>query len=210
MTPQIRTLEDVCVITMGQAPSGESYNDKKDGLPLIAGAGDFDGERPRAKKFTTAPSKVCASGDIVLGIRASIGAKIWADGSYCLGRGVAGLRPREGLHDRYLWHWLTNSAPTLTAKGRGATFLQVNRADIGEMEIPVPSLDEQRRIAAILDQADALRAKRRQALTHLNDLTQSTFLDMFGDPDDAIRSGKSVAMSEVVLDLQGGEEPYCC
>ena len=167
---------------MGQAPSGDSYNDRAEGLPLIAGAGDFAGERPQVKKFTTSPSKSCAAGDIVLGIRASIGAKVWADGEYCLGRGVAGLRPGAELHDRYLWHWLTHSAPTLSAKGRGATFLQVNRADVSELVIPLPALDEQRRIAAILDQADALRAKRRQALTRLDSLTQSIFVDMFGNP----------------------------
>ena len=107
---------------MGQAPPGDSYNAEGCGLPLIAGAGDFDGNRPAAKKFTTAPAKTCAPGDIVLGIRASIGAKVVADKEYCLGRGVAGLRAKEELNQRYLWHWLTRATPNLAAKGKGATF----------------------------------------------------------------------------------------
>ncbi|MBB4842157.1 type I restriction enzyme S subunit [Paucibacter oligotrophus] len=175
-------LSDVCEITMGQAPDGESYNDQGDGLPLIAGAGDFGDLHPKVKKFTTEASKVCESGDIVLGIRATIGEKVIADGRYCLGRGVAGLRAGPDLNARYLWHWLAHVNPLLVSKARGATFLQVNRGDIGELPISLPPLPEQCRIAAILDKADALRNKRREALAQLDRLAQSIFVEMFGDP----------------------------
>jgi type I restriction enzyme S subunit len=201
MTAELRRLDEVCTITMGQAPSGDSYNDRSEGLPLIAGAGDFSGDRPRVKKYTTAPSKSCAPGDIVLGIRASIGAKVWADREYCLGRGVAGLRPSPVLHDRYLWHWLTNSAATLSAKGRGATFLQVNRKDISELQIPMPPLDEQRRIAAILDQADVLRAKRREALIMLPELTRAVYAEMV--PEDARLVPLGTALSSAAVFTDG-------
>lgn len=182
MTIGVGRLDAVCAITMGQAPPGDSYNTTGTGYPLIAGAGDFEGVVPAVKKYTTAAAKLCARGDIVLGIRASIGAKVWADGTYCLGRGVAGLRSGPRLHPNYLWHWLDRNAQALAAKGKGATFKQVTRDDIGEMPIALPSLDEQRRIAAILDQADALRAKRSQSLALLDHLTQTAFLDLFSDP----------------------------
>ena len=178
----LRRLDSVCDLTMGQAPAGDSYNTDGLGLPLIAGAGDFGETYPAAKKFTTAPGKLCAPGDIILGIRASIGEKVLADREYCLGRGVAGLRARRGLDDRYLWHWLTGIVPILAAKSKGATFKQVNREDIGELTLELPSLGEQRRIAEVLDRAEALRAKRRAALAQLDTLTQSIFLEMFGDP----------------------------
>lgn len=174
-------LDATCELTMGQAPIGESYNSIRDGLPLIAGAGDFGDLYPVAKKFTTAPGKVCVPGDIVLGIRATIGEKVVADREYCLGRGVVGLRAKAELDSRYLWHWLTHIAPVLAAKAKGATFKQVNREDIGELAIALPLLAEQHRIAELLDRAEALRAKRRAALAQLDTLTQSIFLDMFGD-----------------------------
>lgn len=173
-------LADVCTITMGQAPVGDSYNDRRQGLPLIAGAGDFKGGLLRPTKFTTKPGKISKAGDIVLSIRASIGAKVWTDGAYCLGRGVAGLRPGPELHDRYLWHWLTRFERDLASKGRGATFLQVNKSDIGEMPIALPALPEQRRIAAILDHADALRTKRREVLELLEVLRASIASDALG------------------------------
>lgn len=181
MTVTVR-LKEVCDITMGQAPSGDAYNNEGHGWPLIAGAGDFSGTRPAPKKWTAQASKICRAGDIVLGIRASIGEKVLADKEYCLGRGVAGLRARPQLDSRYLWHWLTHTKDTLAAKGRGATFLQVNRSDIGELTVNLPNLSEQKRIAAVLDQVDALRSKRRQSIALLGDLAQSIFLDMFGDP----------------------------
>jgi type I restriction enzyme S subunit len=167
---------------MGQAPSGEAYNDSGNGWPLLAGAGDFGEKFPTAKKFTSEASRISEPGDIVLGIRASIGEKVIADAVYCLGRGVAGLRAGPKLEQVFLWHWLTHNTDTLKRKARGATFKQVNKNDIGELEINLPELVEQRRIAAILDQADALRAKRREALAELDGLAQAIFVEMFGDP----------------------------
>jgi type I restriction enzyme S subunit len=168
---------------MGQAPKGASYNSVGNGYPLIAGAGDFGETTPLPSKSTVAPIKLSDVDDIILCIRATIGDLNWSDKEYCLGRGVAGLRANDGILDQdYLWHWLSYSADYLKSKGRGATFLQVSKADIASLQIPLPPLAEQKRIAAILDAADALRAKRRESLAQLDTLLQSTFLDMFGDP----------------------------
>lgn len=166
---------------MGQAPSGDTYNTDGKGLPLIAGAGDFGALSPKPSKFTAAPTKTSKPGDIILCIRATIGDLNWSDTEYCLGRGVAGLScDPETLNQSYLWHWLGYAAPELKAKGRGAIFLQVSKADIEELRIPLPPLPEQRRIAAILDKADALRTKRREAIAKLDQLLQSVFIELFG------------------------------
>lgn len=176
-------LDKVCRITMGQAPSGDSYNFDGNGLALIAGAGDFGKETPEPKKYTTAAGKRSEEGEIILCIRATIGDLNWSDKEYCLGRGVAGLfGHKDKLDQKYLWHWLKNIAPLLKSKGKGATFLQVTKEDICSLEIPLPPLAEQRRIASILDKADKLRQKRQQAIEKLDQLLQATFIDMFGDP----------------------------
>ena len=179
----MQDLSAVCDISMGQAPKGNSYNTKRSGYPLIAGAGDFGELTPAPKKYTDAPTKLSRPGDLILCIRATIGDRNWSDREYCLGRGVAGLRANDAdLSQAYLGHWLDRVAPVLRARGRGATFLQVSKTDIASLQIPLPPLAEQKRIAGILDAADALRAKRREALAELDTLVQSTFLDMFGDP----------------------------
>ncbi|MCV7198651.1 restriction endonuclease subunit S [Mycobacterium angelicum] len=79
----------------------------------------------------------------------------------------------------------------------------INAKQFATLPIPLPPIDEQQRITAILDQADALRAKRRRALAHLYDLAQSIFIDMFGHPDSESSTGPTVRLGEVA-GLQGG------
>lgn len=201
-------LDHECDITMGQAPEGESYNTTGLGLPLIAGAGDFGETSPVCKKFTHSPAKTCIAGDIVLGIRATIGEKVLADRKYCLGRGVAGLRAKPGLDPRYLWHWLTHSTPALARKAKGATFKQVNREDIGELPIILPPLPEQRRIAEVLDLAEALRAKRRAALAQLDTLRQSIFLATFAQRD-RFANHPLASLCEIITDGTHYTPTYC-
>ena len=75
-----------------------------------------------------------------------------------------------------------HSAFMRTVSGVGGSLLRARPAEVFKIQIPLPPLAEQKRIAGILDAADALRAKRRQALGQLDTLLQSTFIDMFGDP----------------------------
>lgn len=82
--------------------------------------------------------------------------------------------------------WMLNYSPLVVAqiraKSHGAIMAGFSSSLLKSLRIPLPPPAEQKRIAGILDAADALRAKRREALAHLDTLLQSTFLDMFGDP----------------------------
>lgn len=84
---------------------------------------------------------------------------------------------------RYVFHYLRSPAGRagMMSDFHGATVGGISRGFIDKVQVPLPPLPEQRRIAAILDHADALRAKRRQVLNHLDSLTQSIFQDMFGE-----------------------------
>lgn len=178
-----KRLSDVCEITMGQAPVGASYNFDSKGLPLLAGAGDFGDVFPSPSKFTTSPGKISKTGDIIVCIRATIGDLNWSDKEYCLGRGVAGLRPKnDELDKQYLWNWLRASKDKLEKNAKGSTFKQISRDDIASLQIPLPSIDKQKRIAGMLDKADAICRKRAESLKLLDELLRATFFDMFGDP----------------------------
>ncbi|CDO85009.1 type I restriction-modification system, S subunit [Pseudomonas aeruginosa] len=195
---------------MGQAPEGSSYNEAGEGIPLLAGAGDFGEITPIPKKFTTEASKLSQSGDLILCIRATIGDLNWSDRAYCLGRGVAGLRVIEDKLDAsYLWYFICTHKHELASKGTGSTFKQVNRTHIAEWEIPLPPLPEQKRIAAILDKADAIRHKRQQAIQLADDFLRAVFLDMFGDPVTnpkgwEVKSVADLIRTGVILQVQDG------
>ena len=102
-----------------------------------------------------------------------------------LSTGFAVLRPNPEILDaKFLQSWI-NTEAFQSAKDRlcsGATQKAITNAKIKTLQIPLPPLAEQKRIAAILDAADALRTKRRESLEQLDTLLQSTFLEMFGDP----------------------------
>ncbi|MCM0613721.1 restriction endonuclease subunit S [Marinobacter sediminum] len=99
--------------------------------------------------------------------------------------GFCVLRPNpDSLDTNYLFHWVKSPAfiQRMVDVASGANYPAVSDKKVKGSPIPVPPLEEQKRIAEILDAADALRAKRRESLAQLESLLQSTFLDMFGDP----------------------------
>ena len=103
-----------------------------------------------------------------------------ASTGYCV------LRPdKDKLDSRFLFHWVKTGVfvQRMVDVAIGANYPAVSDAKVKASKISSPALStEQKRIAGILDAADALRAKRREALAQLDTLLQSTFLDMFGDP----------------------------
>ena len=102
---------------------------------------------------------------------------------------------------RYVYHALSSQVPTLISMGVGGAQPNINQGIIKGLAIPLPPLPEQRRIAAVLDQADALRAKRREALLQLDSLTQSIFIEMFGE---ALGSNTRLALSHYIEEFRYG------
>ena len=94
------------------------------------------------------------------------------------------ILPKEGVSRDYLFYFLRtpDTVNLATSRCSGANLPRLSPKQLASFKIPLPPFAEQKRIAGILDAADALRAKRREALAELDTLLQSTFLDMFGDP----------------------------
>ncbi|MGC5051795.1 restriction endonuclease subunit S [Micromonospora sp. DT48] len=186
-------LSDCCEIVSGATPKtgvGEywdgniSWATPKD-LSDLHGAA-FIHDTPR--KITEAGLKSCAAsvlppGSVLLSSRAPIGHVAINTVPMATNQGFKSLVPDAAiLEPKYLYWWLKTNSAYLESLGNGATFKEISKAVVSRVEVPVPPLPEQRRIAEVLDRADDLRAKRRESLAHLDDLTQSIFRDMFGDP----------------------------
>jgi type I restriction enzyme S subunit len=126
-----------------------------------------------------------------------------------LGGFISGLRGKEGkVHNRYLYHWFSygKTQELVRACARQTTNIaNLNFDQCLALQIPLPSLDEQRRIAGILDQADMLRRQRKRALDRLNQLVQAIFYEMFGSKSK--KRGQFKKISDVSSRVTKGESP---
>lgn len=124
---------------------------------------------------------------------------------------------RARIEPRYLYHWFSSPRIQATVRSFGQQTTNISNLNVDRclrLALPLPPLPEQRRIAEILDKADALRAKRRAALAQLDTLTQCIFLDMFGDPATNPKGWPICQLQDVVKDgtivtygiVQAGEE----
>ena len=117
------------------------------------------------------------------------------------------IRPSVGKLDAgFAHHWVTSKS-TKSAIRDLVNGIHLYPKDIARLKISLPSMAEQRRIAAILDQADALRAKRREALAQLDTLTQSIFIEMFGDPAANPMKWPEVQLKNITMSLRNGLSP---
>lgn len=112
------------------------------------------------------------------------------------------------LDKRYLFYFLRQQSMVdlATSRSTGANLPRLSPKELAKFEIPLPELGEQRRIAAVLDKADALRQKRRAALAKLDTLLQATFLHMFGDPVTNPMGWEKRPLGEIV-EVQTGSTP---
>lgn len=174
-------LEEICAINMGQSPDSSTYNEDGNGLPFFQGNADFGEIYPAVRMWCSEPTKIAREKDILISVRAPIGALNIANCECCIGRGLAALTVNENIcAQEYLWHVLLGKVDELNSKGTGSTFKAINKKTLSETEIPLPSIDEQRKIAAVLDKVSDLIAKRRQQLDKLDELVKARFVEMFG------------------------------
>lgn len=127
-------------------------------------------------------SNLIPSGTVIVPTRMSVGKAAISTVDLAINQDLKALLPKGKIDTRYLLHVLLASSAKLERYATGATVKGITLDVLRELEIPLPPLPEQRRIAAILDQADALRRLRRQSLSRLSELGQAIFFEMFGDP----------------------------
>ncbi|TFV52860.1 restriction endonuclease subunit S [Blastococcus sp. TF02A_35] len=183
-------LGECCEIVSGATPSSS--------VPEFWG-GDIDWATPAdlsqlsgayidstPRKLTAAGLASCSAkllpvGSVLLSSRAPIGHVAINTIPMATNQGFKSLMPDSDVLDpKYLYHWLRGSKAYLQSLGNGATFKELSKSTVARVKIPVPTLDEQRRIATILDRAGALSMNRAAVVGRLEDLAQSVFRDMFG------------------------------
>ncbi|MBK0399820.1 restriction endonuclease subunit S [Limibaculum sp. M0105] len=176
-------LGDVATVIAGQSPPGDTYNEAGEGLPFFQGKAEFGDVHPVVRKWCSRPNKVAEAGDILISVRAPVGPTNVAQERCCIGRGLAAIRVNEANALRDYVHWgIRFKEPELVAKGQGSTFAAISQRDLRSIQLPLPSLDEQRRIVDILNRAASIERLRAEAREKLRGFIPALFIRMFGDP----------------------------
>lgn len=182
MSASVSKLGDAVDILSGFAFQAELFNDTE-GLPVIRIRDVVRGFSNTRYSGEVDEKFIIQNGEILIGMDGNFNAARWTSGPALLNQRVCKVKAHASILDEgFLFHLLPKELKKIEDATAFVTVKHLSVKGIRDIDIVLPPLPEQRRIAAILDQADALRAKRREALAQLGSLTQSIFIEMFGDP----------------------------
>jgi type I restriction enzyme S subunit len=185
---------------MGQAPPSATCNRDGRGTVFVK-AGEFSSRRPVVREWTTSPLKMAGEDDVLVCVVGATAGKVNQGLNCAIGRSVAAIRPTSpGVLSDYLYRFISTREYALRAQSQGLAQGVLTREMLSAIDVPLPSLDEQRRIVAILDHADVVRRRSRQALTLLDELLGSVYADSL-----CRTSGPPVSLKEAGVDFEAGK-----
>jgi type I restriction enzyme S subunit len=149
----IRTrLDCISEIVLGQSPPSSTYNESGKGLPFYQGKLEFGKVYPVPKKWCSEPKKTAEKGDILVSVRAPVGPTNICLEKSCIGRGLAAIRGFGGIETLFILYLLRANENVLAGKGTGTTFSAISGEQLRSLEIPLPPLNEQRRIVGKVEE----------------------------------------------------------
>ena len=145
------TLNDIADITMGQSPSGSSYNENGNGSIFFQGRAEFGFRFPSVRLYTTEPKRIAHTNDTLMSVRAPVGDLNVAHTDCCIGRGLAAIHSKSNHQSFILYTMFSLKKQLDVFNGEGTVFGSINRNSLNDMPILIPSndvLDEFERIVA--------------------------------------------------------------
>ena len=209
-----RSIEEFCRTGSGGTPSRSKLTRYYEGgtIPWVK-----SGELRESEIFETAEHltdaalqetsvKLVPKGAILLAMYgATVGRLALLGVEATTNQAVCHIVPDPDIADtRYLFHALSSQVPSIVAMGVGGAQPNISQGVVRNLKVPLPPLQEQRRISAILDKAETLRAKRREALVQLDRLAQSIFVEMFGEPATNPKQWPTVTIGDLLLSASYG------
>ena len=177
------TLGDYIEILSGFAFKSSLFNSEARGLPLVRIRDVVPGYSETYSDEDFDEKYLLEDGDLLIGMDGEFNCARWKGGKALLNQRVCRvIASSKNLDDQYLFYFLPRPLKQIEAKSNFVTVKHLSVKQIQAIKIPLPPLEEQRRIAAILDKADGVRRKRKEAIRLTEELLKSTFLEMFGDP----------------------------
>ena len=183
-------LGDVCKIVSGTTPKSNipEYWDGEINWITPAELNDdttfiYESQRKITEQAVRDSSlKSFPAGTVILSSRAPIGKVAIAGVEMYCNQGFKNLICSERIHNKYLFWFLKSKTDFLNSLGRGATFKEISKTIVENIDIPLPSIKDQKKYAAILNKVNDLISLNKQQLAKLDELVKARFVEIFGDP----------------------------
>lgn len=169
---EVKRLFEIANITMGQSPSGESYNEKSDGMIFFQGSTDFGWRYPENRVYTTAPTRFAKENDILLSVRAPIGTMNIAMNDCCIGRGLSSINSKDNFQSFLIYQMNYFKKKFDYLNSVGTTFGSLTKDDLYNLELYYPSteiLEKFEKIVSVYDAKIKINTKQNQELAQLRD-----------------------------------------
>lgn len=199
------SIKSVAKVTTGKTPSKKVEEYFGGHIPFISPAelGNAQFVSPAKQTLTEAGAaqiKLVPKNSVLVCCIGSLGKLAIADQTLGTNQQINSVTFDEKLvFPKYGYYALSRLKPILESIAPATTVAIVSKSKFEELEIPLPPLDEQKRIAAILDKADAIRQKRKHAIALADEFLRSVFLDMFGDPVSNPKGWEVKPLSELIM-----------
>ncbi len=177
---EIKNLEDIAKIIMGQSPSSTSYNESGHGLPFFQGKADFGELYPNTVKYCSAPSGIAEPEDILISVRAPVGDINLAKCKSCIGRGLAAIRGNTKIVEQMLLYFIfKKNEKNWQRQSTGSTFAAITKDKLTDYKIPLPPLEVQKQIVAKLSAVQEYKAQLLAQKSKLKELFDSVLAKSF-------------------------------
>ena len=178
---ECKPLKEVAQIIMGQSPDSSSYNEVGEGLPFFQGNADFGVMYPSERIWCNQPKKIANENDILISVRAPIGALNYANKKCCIGRGLAAITVKNPVERNYIFHLLKAKNAELNRQGTGSTFKAIGKNVLEDILVPIVSSETQLHITRLMDITESIISKRKKELKYYDELIKARFVEMFGN-----------------------------
>lgn len=173
LDPTQGVLSDIASITMGQSPSGSSYNEDGIGEVFYQGRAEFGFRFPTRRLYTTEPKRIAETDDVLLSVRAPVGDLNVAFERCCIGRGLGAIHSKDG-NSSFLLYTMYSLKPQLDVfNGEGTVFGSINRDGLSNLPVNIPSADEVAKFEAIVRPMDDLIRTNYEEICRLQAIRDS-------------------------------------
>lgn len=167
------TLSDIAKITMGQSPSGSSYNEESVGEIFYQGRAEFGFRFPTRRLFTTEPKRMAEPGDVLLSVRAPVGDLNVAYEKCCIGRGLGAIHSKTGDSSFMLYTMFALKPQLDVFNGEGTVFGSINRDGLSNLPVNIPSAEEIAKFEATVRPMDNLIRTNHEEICRLQSIRDS-------------------------------------